>query len=144
METKEVLLNLRKKFNLTQDEMAKKLFVSRQAISRWENGETIPNIDTLKTISKEFNVSINTLLGSPRKLICQSCGMPLQDDFISKELDGSMNENYCKWCYENGEFIHECTMEEMIEECIPNMHYDNENDCRNYLKNLLINLKRWK
>ena len=40
-------------------------------------GDTVPNTDTLKLLSKEFDVSINTLLGDPRKLICQCCGMPI-------------------------------------------------------------------
>ncbi len=42
--------------------MAKKLFVTRQAVSRWENGETIPNVDTLKLISNIFDISINSLI----------------------------------------------------------------------------------
>lgn len=62
MEVKEILFNLRKTNNLTQDEMAKKLFVTRQAVSRWENGETIPNVDTLKLISNIFDISINSLI----------------------------------------------------------------------------------
>lgn len=62
MEVKDILLNLRKNNNLTQDEMAKKLFVTRQAVSRWENGETIPNVDTLKLISNIFDISINSLI----------------------------------------------------------------------------------
>lgn len=106
METKEILLELRKKHQWTQDELAEKLFVTRQAVSRWESGETIPNIETLKLLSKVFDVSINTLLGSPRKLICQCCGMPLDDHSISKEPDGSFNEDYCKWCYTDGTFIY--------------------------------------
>ena len=62
MEVKDILFNLRKSNNLTQDEMAKKLFVTRQAVSRWENGETIPNVDTLKLISNIFDISINSLI----------------------------------------------------------------------------------
>lgn len=62
MEVKEILFHLRKTNNLTQDEMAKKLFVTRQAVSRWENGETIPNVDTLKLISNIFDISINSLI----------------------------------------------------------------------------------
>lgn len=62
MEVKDILFNLRKTNNLTQDEMAKKLFVTRQAVSRWENGETIPNVDTLKLISNIFDISINSLI----------------------------------------------------------------------------------
>lgn len=42
--------------------MAKKLFVTRQAVSRWENGETIPNVDTLKLISNIFDISINSFI----------------------------------------------------------------------------------
>ena len=98
MNTSEVLKNIREKNGLTQEEMAEKLFVTRQAVSRWETGETIPNTETLKLISRTFDISINTLLGSPRKLICQVCGMPLDDDgTISREPDGSFNEEYCKW-----------------------------------------------
>ena len=104
METKEVLLNLRKKRGLTQEQMAEMLFVTRQAVSRWENGETTPDTDTLKLISRTFDVSINTLLGAPRQLFCQCCGMPLDDSSISREPDGTFNEDYCKWCYHEGEF----------------------------------------
>ena len=83
METKDVILELRTKHGLSQDELAEKLYVTRQAVSRWENGETVPNTETLKLLSKLFDISINTLLGSPRQLICQCCGMPLTDDIIS-------------------------------------------------------------
>lgn len=62
MEVKDILFNLRKTNHLTQDEMAKKLFVTRQAVSRWENGETVPNVDTLKLISNIFDISINSLI----------------------------------------------------------------------------------
>mgnify|MGYP002106488105 CR=1 FL=1 len=88
METKDILLQLRTKAGLSQDELAERMFVTRQAVSRWERGDTIPNTETLKRLSKLFDVSINTLLGSPRELICQCCGMPLADDSISREADG--------------------------------------------------------
>ena len=104
METKDVIFKLRTTNGLSQDELAEKVYVTRQAVSRWENGETIPNTETLKLLSKLFNVSINTLLGSPQQLVCQCCGMPLQDDCISKEKDGVFNEEYCKWCYADGDF----------------------------------------
>ena len=70
METKEIIFELRTKKGLSQDELAEKVFVTRQAVSRWENGETVPNTETLKLLSKLFDVSINTLLGSPRELYC--------------------------------------------------------------------------
>ena len=104
METKDVIFELRTKKGLSQDELAEKIFVTRQAVSRWENGETIPNTETLKLLSKLFDVSINTLLGSPQKLVCHCCGMPLEDSNISKEKDGVFNEEYCKWCYTDGDF----------------------------------------
>ena len=64
METKDIILELHKKRGLSQDELD--TMVTRQAVSRWENGETIPNMETLKLLSKEFNMSINKLLGEPR------------------------------------------------------------------------------
>ena len=104
METKDIIFQLRTQMGISQEELAKKVFVTRQAVSRWENGETIPNIDTLKLLSKLFDVSINTLLGSPQQLVCKCCGMPLADDNISREKDGNFNEDYCKWCYADGDY----------------------------------------
>ena len=77
MEIQGILKNLREKNNLTQEQLAERVQVTRQAVSRWETGETQPNTDTLKLLSRVFDVSINTLLGSPRQLVCQCCGMPL-------------------------------------------------------------------
>lgn len=141
METKNIIFELRKNKGMTQDELAEKVMVTRQAVSRWENGETIPNIDTLKLLSKEFNVSINTLLGSPRKLICQCCGMPLEDSIISHDKDGSLNEDYCKWCYADGTYMYS-DMDNLIDVCVKNM--GNDEQTRIYLKNLLPKLDYWK
>ena len=79
METKEVLLKLRTAHGLSQDELAEKVYVTRQAVSRWETGETTPNTDTLKLLAALFDVSIDTLLGEPRQVICRHCGMSLQE-----------------------------------------------------------------
>ena len=107
METSEIIRTLRTQHNLTQNELAEKTFTTRQAVSRWENGETTPNTEALKLLSRVFDVSINTLLGAPRKLICQCCGMPLEDASLSREPDGAFNEDYCKWCYADGRFAYE-------------------------------------
>lgn len=64
MEFKEKIQNLRSKHNLTQEQLSEKLYVSRAAISKWESGKGYPNIDTLKDISKLFNVTIDDLLSS--------------------------------------------------------------------------------
>ncbi|MBR4960186.1 MAG: helix-turn-helix domain-containing protein [Clostridia bacterium] len=104
METKDILLELRTKHGLSQDELAEKVFVTRQAVSRWETGDTVPNTETLKHLSQLFDVTINTLLGSPLRLYCECCGMPLKDVDISHEKDGAFNEKYCRWCYADGGF----------------------------------------
>lgn len=104
MDVKDIIRELRTKKGLSQDELAEKVYVTRQAVSRWEKGETTPNTETLKLLSKLFDVSINTLLGSPREMVCHCCGMSLNDTTTSKEIDGVFNEEYCKWCYNDGEF----------------------------------------
>lgn len=145
MEIKNVILELRNNAGLSQDELAEKVCVTRQAVSRWENGETVPNTETLKLLSKFFDVSINTLLGSPRKLICQCCGMPLDDSSISKEIDGTFNEEYCKWCYTDGKFIYQ-NLDELIDflsEQLANENYTPQ-QAREYLSVQLLNLKYWK
>ena len=106
LKTKEILLELRTRNGFSQEQLAEKVHVSRQAVSRWETGETIPNTETLKLLSRLFGVSINTLLGAPRRLICQCCGMPLEDPVISREPDGAFNEEYCTWCYADGKFVY--------------------------------------
>ena len=145
MKTKDVILELRTKKGLSQDELAEKLYVTRQAVSRWENGETIPNTETLKLLSKFFDVSINTLLGSPRQLICQCCGMPLDDSSISKEPDGTFNEEYCKWCYMDGKFIYK-SIEELTDFLVE--HMSNENwppeQARSFFEAQLPRLNYWK
>lgn len=105
MDTGKILRELRMQHQLTQDEMAERLFVTRQAVSRWETGETVPGTETLKCISKTFGVFIDALLGQPP--VCQCCGMPLEtEDMVSQETDGSRNGEYCKWCYAGGEFTY--------------------------------------
>ena len=108
-------------------------------------GETVPNTETLKLLSNLFNVSINTLLGSPKKLICQCCGMPLEDEILGRDKDGSLNENYCKWCYADGTYTYS-NMDDLIAVCVKNMVNDNvsEGQVRAYLELLLPTLDYWK
>ena len=136
METKNIILKLRTERGMSQDELADKIMVTRQAVSRWENGDTVPNTDTLKLLSKEFDVSINTLLGEPRKLFCQCCGMPIDDDSIlGRDKDGTLNEEYCKWCYVDGTYTYN-DMDELIDVCVKNMVNENftEKQAGSYLK----------
>lgn len=147
MEIKDILKKLREKNSLTQEQLAEHVMVTRQAVSRWENGETQPNTDTLKLLSQEFDVSINTLLGSPRQLVCQCCGMPLgEDELISRESSGSYNEDYCKWCYADGKFAYQ-SKESLLVYLVEHMpNPDNlENDARRIqFDSYLSQLKHWK
>lgn len=145
METKDILFQLRTTYGITQNELAEKVFVTRQAVSRWETGETIPNAETLKLLSKLFDVSINTLLGTPRKLICQCCGMPLDDASVSKERDGFFNEQYCKWCYSNGEFLYS-SLEQLADFLVGQMAKGGwpADKARAYLMEQLPKLEHWK
>lgn len=140
-----IFYELRTKNGLSQDELAKKLFVTRQAVSRWENGETVPNTETLKLLSGIFGVSVNTLLGIPNNLICQCCGMPLEEGIISRNKDGSPNADYCKWCYADGTYTYS-DMDELIDVCVKNMVNENltEEDARSYLRATLPKLNYWK
>lgn len=60
------LAQLRKERNLTQEALGQKLGVTNKTISRWENGNYLPDIETLKILSEEFNVSINELISGER------------------------------------------------------------------------------
>ena len=68
MEFGEKLQELRKQKNLTQDELANALFVSRTAVSKWESGRGYPSIDSLRTIAGYFNLTIDELLSSDELL----------------------------------------------------------------------------
>lgn len=80
---------------------------------------------------------------------CQSCGMPMgqSDEMYGSEKDGSKSEDYCKYCYEDGKFFKEESLESMIETCIPFMLEGNkeltEEVARDQLNQFLPTLKRW-
>lgn len=145
METKDILTRLRTRIGLSQQELADQVHVTRQAVSRWETGETVPNSETLKLLSRVLDVSINTILGSPRRLICQCCGMPLDDSSISREPDGDFNEDYCKWCYTDGRFIY-ADLTELIDFLVGHMAHENwpEEQVRDFLNQQLPRLDHWK
>ena len=73
MEFNEKLQQLRKKNNLTQEQLAEQLFVSRTAVSKWESGKGYPNIESLKSISKLFSVSIDDLLSGDELISLAEC-----------------------------------------------------------------------
>ena len=77
--------------------------------------------------------------------ICQCCGMPLDDEIIARNSDGTPNENYCKWCYADGKFTYS-DMETLIDVCVKHMASDDftEEQARAYMKQLLPTLDYWK
>ena len=88
---------------------------------------------------------------------CQSCGMPLSseavfgtgstDNIFGTEKDGSQNLDYCAYCYKDGAFTTDCTMDEMIEQCVPftsnNNPWPDEATARAEMKKIFPGLKRW-
>ena len=81
------------------------------------------------------------------KKICQSCGMPIINrEQLGTNKDGSINDDYCKYCYNKGEFIDKVTLEEYIEMC---SQYGEQAGMTNeemkvYCSKLFTTLKRWK
>lgn len=120
MEFKDVLVDARRSRNLTQEQLAAKLYVTRQAVSRWERGEVVPGIDMIKLIAMVLDVPITDLLDMPGHF-CQSCGMILTPGDLGTNADGEKNDHYCKWCYDQGEYTYETTMDAMIEDCAPRL-----------------------
>ncbi|MBQ2187123.1 MAG: zinc ribbon domain-containing protein [Bacteroidales bacterium] len=83
---------------------------------------------------------------------CQSCGMPLNAENLGTNTDGSRNEDYCMYCYQNGKFTNDCTMDEMIEFCAQFVDEVNKNmpkpmtkeEYKDMMRQYFPMLKRWK
>ena len=76
------------------------------------------NPDAFETYEATFPKKEKTLQSGQLPQFCQSCGMPLtKNEDCGKNLDGSTNFDYCQYCYKDGRFLQECTMDEMIEHC---------------------------
>lgn len=147
MAIKDVLPRLRRERGLTQEDLAKKLFITRQAVSRWETGETAPGIDMTKLIAVTLDVPVTELLEMPERY-CQSCGMIFTaPDQHGHEADGTEVEDFCRWCYDDGAYTYETTMEDMIEDCAPRMAEAmgwTVDESASLLGAVLPTLKRWK
>ncbi|MBQ2832031.1 MAG: zinc ribbon domain-containing protein [Methanobrevibacter sp.] len=77
---------------------------------------------------------------------CQSCAMPMADDDFGSQKDGSKSEDYCKYCYQNGEFTSDITMQEMIDFCVPKTAEAtgmSEDEARKMSEEMFPKLKRW-
>ena len=86
------------------------------------------------------------------KSFCQSCGMPLTDELLGTNTDGSKNEEYCIYYYKDGAFTSDCTMDEMIEFCAQFVDEVNKNipkpltkeEYKQMMREYFPTLKRWK
>ena len=83
---------------------------------------------------------------------CQSCGMPLTEDILGTNADGSKNQEYCIYCFKDGAFTGDFTMEEMVDFCSQYVDEFNKNtgqslsreEYKGVLRQFYPNLKRWK
>ena len=150
MAINEKIAELRKEKNLTQEQLAQKLYVTRQAVSRWENGETTPGIDMTKLLAVALEVPITELMELPPEgSFCQSCGMYLTTDEERATLpDGTPAADWCKWCGVDGDESPDETMEELIERCAPFMvesgSFKTIDEAVSLLGAVLPQLKRWR
>jgi len=124
----ENIKDLRIKKGLTQKELADELFVTAQAVSRWENNEVEPSISTIKQMAKIFGVQSDEILGvpitpktepekvvetkyvyqDPQKVVlgvCETCNKPIYDadQIVRKTGSRGQNHVYCKSCVEISE-----------------------------------------
>lgn len=142
----EKLIAVRRANNLTQEQLAAKLYVTRQAVSRWERGEVTPGIDMMKLIAAVTEEPLSHLLEMPEHY-CQSCGMMLTPDDCGTDAAGATTDRYCKWCYDHGEYTYETTMEAMIEDCAPRLAQNTDmslDEAVSLMGAVLPQLERWR
>ena len=123
------------------------MYVTRQAVSRWETGETTPSIDMTKLIAAELDVPVMRLLDLPQEPSCQCCGTLFSVPHMDKgtDADGTENPEYCKWCYDGGVFANE-TMDEVIETSAPYLVEATGvslDEAVSFMGALLPTLRRW-
>lgn len=107
---------------IVSDEAIKRSLWGDWMLSHFPGGVEDPEYCVLKFTPKTATYWIDNLFVKDKKymnLFCQSCGMPMQTpDLFSTNKDGSANQEYCCYCYKDGAFVQDCTMDEMIEHCI--------------------------
>lgn len=148
MAFKDALAHAREDRGMTQQELAEKLYVTRQAVSRWENGETEPGIDMRKLIAQVLDMPVVGLLDLEVADLCQCCGTPFTIPNMPHGTDANGNEDteYCKWCYENGEFTY-TNEEELIEKTAPYLMEAtgmSQDEAVSFMGVLVPQLKHWK
>ncbi len=149
MAMQDTIAQIRAEKGLTQEQMARQLYVTRQAVSRWEAGETSPSIDMVKLICTTFQVPLERFFDMPMEYYCQCCSMPIpQPELHGTESDGSPSESYCKYCYQQGDFTAKgVDMDEFIE-ATAQMEADamdiSREEAVSLMATLLPHLERWR
>ena len=116
----EVISAAREAQGMTQSDLAGKVLVTRQAVSRWETGVTIPGVDMCKLLAGALDLPVTRLLEMPPEPCCQSCALPLSNETdYGAESDGTKSEEYCTWCYPDGSFTGEESLDAFIEHNAP-------------------------
>ena len=112
---------------------------------------TAANLELLHLIIRSVGLRSEKRKNMEMKF-CQSCGMPLTDDYKGTNADGSRNEDYCNYCYMDGRFMQDMTMEQMIDHCAQFTDEINKQSGQNMtveqakemMRQFYPNLKRWK
>ena len=147
MSVAEKIQSARRAAGLTQEQLAAKVYVTRQAVSRWETGESEPGIDMRKLLSSVLGVPVADLLDLPDAPACQCCGTPFDVPNMpfGTNADGTENRDYCVWCYKDGEFTSQ-GLDEIIEYNVPYLMqatgYTAE-EAVSFMGAVLPTLKRW-
>lgn len=141
---------------IVTDETVKQSLWGDWMLNHFPGGVEDPEYCVLKFTPKSATYWIDNVFVKDQKyvnLFCQSCGMPIQtDEQFGTNKDGSPNQEYCCYCYKEGAFTSECTMDEMIEQCIQHLDEFNKDSNTQFSKEEAItmmkkhfpSLKRWK
>lgn len=141
---------------IVEDEIIKRSLWGDWMLEHFPGGMEDPEYCVLKFTPKSATYWIDNSFVKNEKYMnrfCQSCGMPMQtDDQLGTNADGSLNQDYCCYCYKDGTFTQDCTMDGMIEHCAQFLDEFNSGSNTKYTKEEAIagmkkcfpNLKRWK
>ncbi len=108
--------------------------------------EEVNEILDLEDTYEYSQEEVQAILNAERdKIICQSCGMTLYDEYRGSNIDGSLSDDYCGYCYQNGNFVEEMTIEQAIQKCIDSV--DNSTITKEEVYRFAVanfpKLKRW-
>lgn len=144
------------KMEIVTDESVKQSLWGDWMLDHFPCGVTDPEYCVLKFTPKSSTYWIDNVFmkdGKYLNLFCQSCGMPLTDSqYFGTEKGGSLNHEYCCYCYKDGAFTQDCTMDEMIDHCIKYLDEFNgacetklsKEEAIAQMKKHFPKLKRWK